>query len=197
MRPQLGSLHLCNLGPVLCTSVTPGWGTEGPLEYEWHSSKQCSIWRSYQLRYVLDSLLKTAHLRLIRALIVQLLSIWDSHISYSKWNSLLSYLFFRFWESLLLWSPKWSWIHVNASVFWVCTCIGMLVSCFALYFYFLRKSLVVTFSRLALNLEPFCLNSQVLGLPVSVPGLNSVLNSLIWSIKPWTVSLVFVFKWDI
>lgn len=137
MRPQLGSLHLCNLGPVLCTSVTPGWGTEGPLEYEWHSSKHCSIWRSYQLLLVLHSLLKIAHLRLTRALIVQLLSIWDSHISYSKGNSPLSYSFFSFWESLLLWRPKWSWIHVNlpASVFWVCTCISILVSCFVLYFY--------------------------------------------------------------
>lgn len=60
------------------------------------------------------------------------------------------------------------YVHVSASLFPVL---------FFIFIYFLRKSLVVTFPRLALNLEPFCLNSQVLGLPVSVPGLNSVLNS--------------------
>lgn len=51
----------------------------------------------------------------------------------------------------------------------VSTC---LFSDFFIFIYFLRKTLVVTFSRLALNLEPFCLNSQVLGFSVSVPGLN-------------------------
>lgn len=58
------------------------------------------------------------------------------------------------------------YVHVSACLFPVL---------FFIFIYSLRKSLVVTFSRLALNLEPFCLNSQVLGLPVSVPGLNSVL----------------------
>lgn len=58
------------------------------------------------------------------------------------------------------------YVHVSAC---------LLPVLFFIFIYFLRKSLV-TFSRLALNLEPFCLNSQVLGFSVSVPGLNSVLN---------------------
>lgn len=69
---------------------------------------------------------------------------------------------------LILLLQYFEYVHISTCLFPVL---------FFIFIYFLRKSLVVTFYRLALNLELFCLNPQVLGLPGSVPGLNSVLNS--------------------
>lgn len=110
-----------------------------------------------------------------------------SHIPYSKWNSLLCYLCLSFWDVVLnsWWFSCFTLLKMYTNQharfrFW-----------FFIFIYFLRKSLAITFSRLALNLEPLCLNSPVLGLPVSVPRLNCFKLPL-WCIKQWPVLFIFL-----